>query len=711
VRFLLRRTSIRTFCQRILILTVPLRRASITFFCLLSIVAPTSFAAAQNHFSPTPESNLKQHYDAAQHFQQLGELGKSAHEYREFIAEALDQLASGYAHTSNYDQAAPLFDEALALTPDEPGLLLRYAQAALAHADFQRAQSLAERVLKNNSSGTPPVDKQTAALAHQILGRALMKTYQDKEARAELEKAVALDPNFQNGYALAVVCLDMGDDKCANQIFSEMQSSFGDTALIHLEFGLAYGESDFPVQAIAEFKKAIAENPRLPEAHYSLAAAYLSSSEASSQQKAEVELKKELEISPDNFLAYAALGHIEAIQRQYADAERDLKHAIALNPDNPDAYLYLGQMYFQMDRSADAETALREAIQHTTDVSRNHYQIQKAHYLLGRLLAKSGRDAEAQAEMQIVQQLMSRSLARDKDRLSGMAPAQTAASGANSSTVAMATVDTDKSTANAGDEHAVEAFRQQIVSPVADSYNNLGAIAASGKDYTTALACFQHASEWNPNLEGLDYNWGRAAFMASQFKDAVPPLTRYLEAHPEDSGIRSPLAISLFMTKDYSGVVETLQPVLSSIDAVPQVEYVYAESLVQTGQRAAGVERLAALEKTDPGIPDVHRALGEAYADGNTPDMQKAASELAAAVRLNPLDAQAHYDLGRLDLQKGDVQAAIIELQTAVHLKPDDLEAHSALAAAYKQASRPDDAQREEKLYEQLQTSQHASPK
>ncbi len=688
---------------------MPLRRASIALFCALFLVGATS--SAQNHASPASESSLKQHYDEAQHFQQLGEMDKSAHEYREFIAEALGQLASGDAHAGNYDQAAPLFDEALALTPDEPGLLLRYAQAALANGDFQRAQSLADHVLKNNSSDTQPVDKQTAALAHQILGRDLMKTYQDKDARAELEKAVALDPNFQNGYALAVVCLDMGDDKCANQIFSEMQSSFGDTAPLHLEFGLAYGESDFPMQAIAEFKEAIAENPKLPEAHYSLAAAYLDSSVASSQQKAEVELKKELEISPDNFLAYAAIGHIEAIQRQYADAERDLKHAIALNPDNPDAYLYLGQMYFEMNRSTDAETALREAIQHTTDASRNHYQIQKAHYLLGRLLAKSGRDAEAQAEMQIVQQLMSRSLTRDKDRLSGMAPAQTTANSANSSMVAMATVDEDKSATNGDGEHAVEAFRKQIAAPVADSYNNLGAIAASGKDYTTALTFFQHASEWNPSLEGLDYNWGRAAFMASQFKDAVPPLTRYLAAHPEDSGIRSALAISLFMTKDYSGVVKTLQPVLSSIDAVPQIEYVYAESLVQTGQWVAGVERLAALEKASPEVPDVHRALGEAYADGNTPDMQKAAAELAAAVRLNPLDAQAHYDLGRLNLQRGDVQAAIIELQTAVHLKPDDIEEHSELAAAYKQASRTDDAQREEKLYEQLQASQHASPR
>jgi len=693
--------------------TVLFRRPSTVLLSLLTLVAATTFAIAQNHpsASEAPQSSLKAHYDAAQRDQQLGKMEQSAREYRAFIAEVLSELASGYVHLGNYDQAAALLDEALALTPDEPGLLLRDAQAALSRGDFQRAQSLSERMLNNNSLGTQPVDAPTAALAHQILGRALMKMYHDKEARKELEQAVALDPNFPNGYALAVVCLDMGDDKCAAQIFSEMQASFGDTALIHLEFGLAYGGSDFPAQAIAEFRKAIAENPGLPEAHYSLAAAYLASSEASSLQKAEVELKRELEISPNDFLTYAALGRIEVLQHQYADAEKDLKHAIALNPDNPDAYLYLGQMYFEMNRSAEAETALREAIQHTTDVSRNHYQIQKAHYLLGRLLAKSGHDAEAQAEMQTVQQLMAQALASDKDRLSGTTPAESTANDANSSTVAMAEVgDSGKTAGNTNGDHEVDAFRKQIAAPVADSYNNLGAIAAGGKDYTTALACFRHAAEWSPSLEGLDYNWGRAAFMASRFQDAVPPLTRYLQAHPEDSSIRSVLAISLFMTKNYAAVVETLQPILPKIDAVAQVEYVYAESLVKTGKQAAGMERLAALEKANPEIPDVHRALGEAYVDNSKPDLQKAADELAAAIRLNPLDAQTHYDLGKLNLQRGDIQAAIIELETAVRLKPGDTQAHSELAAAYKAASRFEDAQREEKLSRQPQASQTASP-
>ncbi len=704
--------SMFVLCQSMLTSIVFRLSPPIVVSSFLIICFAAAFSPAQTQH---PESTLKQYYDAAQHFQQLGDMQQSAREYRAFLSEALGELAAGYALQGNTAKASSLFDETVALTPNDPRLLLNAAQAAFANAEFDHAQSLAQRLIDNQSSGVAPVDKKTEAEAYQVLGRALLKKFQDKEARKALEKAVDLDPSFDNGYALAVTCLDMDDDKCADQLFSEMETSFGDKAILHLEFGLAYGQSDFPQRAIDEFKKAIAEDSRLPKAHYSLAAAYLDSAQSDSLQKAEVELKKELEISPNDFLTYAALGHVEVARQQYAEAEKNLKRAVALNPQNPDAYLYLGQMYYETDRFADAEPALREAIQHTTDVSRNRYQVVKAHYLLGRLLARSGRRTEAEAEMKIAQQFMSRTLTRDRDRLSGKNPDQTAAAKSSNSAIAMATVESpdqehrpNQDQARGGPQNlqALVAFEKQITGPVADSYNNLGVIAAGNKDYPAALNDFQRAYQWNPTLDGLDYNWGRAAFLSAHFQDAVPPLTRYLRAHPGDSGIRPALALSLFMTGDYDAVVRTLQPVLSTIDKVPQVEFAYADSLIRTGKLPEGIARLQSLERQNPQVPDVHRALGEAYAQSSPPDLAKAFEELNAASRINPTDPQTHYDLGKLDLQQGNDQAAIPELETAVQLKPSDCAAHSELAVAYRQASRSRDAEREEKYCGQRSSAQ-----
>ncbi len=267
------------------------------------------------------------------------------------------------------------------------------------------------------------------------------------------------------------------------------------------------------------------------------------------------------------------------------------------DPQNPDAYLYLGQMYFETNRSAEAETALRQCIRLTTDISRNQYQVRKAHFILGKILMNRDQKDAAQAEMDIARNLASRMLEHDKNKLAGMMD------GAGAADVDVPSPVASSLTAEAAHPVAlekVEATREQFRLPLADSYNNLGAIAATNGDYADAVMYFQRAAMWNPALDGLDYNWGRAAFAGSQFADAIMPLSRYLKSHPTDTGARSVLGISQFMTGNYHGCLDTLQSVIEKTDVVPQVEYAYAESMIRTGQVDAGTKRLAALEKLHP---------------------------------------------------------------------------------------------------------------
>jgi predicted Zn-dependent protease len=171
------------------------------------------------------------------------------------------------------------------------------------------------------------------------------------------------------------------------------------------------------------------------------------------------------------------------------------------------------------------------------------------------------------------------------------------------------------------------------------------------------------------------------------------PLSRYVKAHPDDMGARSVLAISQFMTGNYPGCVEVLQSAIGKVDLTPQAEYVYAESMIRTGRIASGAERLGALEKLHPEIPDVHRALGEAFDQQG--EKQRAVEELRTAIQLSPRDADSHYDLGKMDLESGDAAAAIPELEVAARLLPDSEKFHQKLADAYTAAHRPADAQKE----------------
>ena len=392
-------------------------RTSLPTTCLL-IASAALLPAAQAQSTTTPtKSVLQQRYEAAQRFQAAHQLDQAAQQYRIFLADVMGEIAVAQSHAGDYEQAAGNFDEALRLVPQFPMLQLEYAHAALDSGNLDHAKLLATEIIQRY-----PENTKAEAGAHAILGRVLLKMDKDTEARQQIEQAVALDPTFENGYELAVADLDLGDGKAAAKIFTEMLAAFGDTAEIHLYFGQAYGSSDFPDDAVREFKLAIAKDNHLPGVHYSLAAAYLSTEGDAKLPDAEAELRQEIAVSPQNAAAYAALGHLLGAQHhdtaEDAEVERDLQRATELDPANPDAFLYLGQFYADRQRPADAESALRRSIALTRDPAHNAYQVQKAHYLLGRLLLQTGQSDAGKQEMAASQALLQQGLARDQNRLS-----------------------------------------------------------------------------------------------------------------------------------------------------------------------------------------------------------------------------------------------------------------------------------------------------
>ena len=617
------------------------------------VLVALCFAAAAQEIPQNSETGgmaLQSLYAAAQRSQKNGDLGEAAGDYRTFLSEALREVANSHAQIGDYGKASALFDEALTLNPDSLSLKKDYAGAALEAGDLKRAETLARGLL--NSYPNAPKD---LAQVHQILGRTLHRMNRDQEARKELETAAALDPNFQNEYDLALVCLDLDDDKCAVQIFDGIEASVGDSPALHMMFGRAYGNSDFTPRAVVEFKKVIAEDPRYPNAHYCVAAALLAAGEDEKTfQEAEEELKDELAISPNDFLTYAALGKIEASYHRYPEADRYLTRAIALNPKNPDAFLYQGQMYFDTNRLTEAEADLRQAIKLTTDPSRNHYQVQKAHFLLGRILMQQHHEDEAHAEMKIAQALTENSLSKDRNNLSGMLDTKPAGDGpADAHVDAAAMSPTSPHTADPVAAAKQKSFEKELTPAIADSYNNLGAINASEQNYADALKYFEQAKVWSPSMEGLDYNMGRAAFTAAKFSEAIPPLSRYLRSHPEDSGIRGALAMSEFMTQNYRGCIDELKGAGEGVTSIPQMQYIYAESLVKTGGVSIGKERLVGLEKAHPEIAEVHRALGEVWELQG--DCRKAIAELNEANQLNANDAETHFQLDKAELKCGSI--------------------------------------------------------
>jgi tetratricopeptide (TPR) repeat protein len=474
-------------------------------------------------------AELQQDYDAAQKAQSQGNLPQAATYSSLFLVRALDLLATNFTNVGDYGQATPLFDEGLLLDPGDVETRLDYAQESVAAGDLEKARQLAEEAVEK-----APQD----ASAHLALGRILLLLKDDLEAKKQLEAAVALDPNYPDGLALARADLALKQEQDASTVFSEMLKGFGDTAQLNMDIGLQYAETDHSEQAAEEFKKAIAEDDKLPGAHYSLGAAYLQNMGEMNFSKAAAEFRKELEISPNDVLSHSQLGYIAMKQHNFPEAEKELLRAGALAPQDPDIDFMLGQLYLEMNQPVKAEAALRRSIELTGDLSRNNYQVQRAHYLLARILMQAGKPDEARKQIQISNELL-----RQIDEAKQGEPA-----GAAHGEAPLELPANNKTGPAATDPRELQravAVKDKIAPAIADSYNNLGVIAAINKDYAQATVYFQDTAKWAPGLEGLDLNWGRAAFLGGQYEQAIPPLERYVKSHPADESARSMLAESL----------------------------------------------------------------------------------------------------------------------------------------------------------------------
>ncbi len=645
------------------------------------------------------ESPLQEHYDAAETLQGKGDLAQAAFEYKLFLAAALHRVANGRANVGEYPEAVPLFDEALTLTPNHTALSMDYAKAALDAHDLLKAQHLAQELI--NASPKNARDTHTATL-HRLLGQALLGMDDNKGAREQFAEAAAISPTFENEYALAQAYLAIPDKEDASKIFGKIQAEFGDTAQIHMQFGLAYADADFPEEAIPEFKKTLARDNRYLDAHYSLGASYLKRSGDAAFPAAEAEFRKELSIHPNDFFSYYELGYLAMNTHRLTEAARDLNRAAALNPYSDDTFLLLGDLYSQMGKSTDEEVALRKAIQLCTDPSRNHYQIRGAHYELGLLLIQEGKADEGKKEMRLAQDMLLQNRKLDTANLAGKTIIKFPPRKSDTITDPAAVT-------------KVKQFEQQVGPAIADSFNNLGVISAESEDYASASTYFKQAAEWNPGMEGLDYNWGRAAFGAQEYHQALICLDRYMQAHPDDARPRVPLGMSQFMLSDYSDAVHTLSPLGAQLNTVPLLAYAYAESLIKTGDVDQGIDRLERLEAADPGLALVPAALGEAFAGQK--QYQKAEAQLHTALTIDPSNKNAKYDLaltlmalgqkdqaqsllkelaqsgtskpavyyqlGKLQLDHGDTDDAIGSLEAAARLAPEDSAIRLELTEAY----------------------------
>jgi tetratricopeptide (TPR) repeat protein len=466
---------------------------------------------------------MQRHYESAYRLQEQGDLVHADAEHTAFLVEALESIATGYANTGDFAHAAPVYDEALSLAPNEFTIRYNYARAAIDAIDPGKALELIQPVL---AAGAPPLTHIQKTQAQKIIAEALYAQGHFQPALNGFLAVAYADPSYENLYSLAAATVAVRGDTAAKPLFAALLKTYGDSARHRMDIGRIYGQTNYADDAVQEFKRALALDPSFPGAHYSLGAAYMSGN--SPTELAEKEFRKELALNPNDSLSYQQLGRIALARNDDHEAELNFRRAIELAPNNVSNYMILASLYYDhLKRPQDAEAAFRRAIELTLNPARNNWEVQRAHYILGRILAARGDQAGAESEFAISQSMLERKSQQDQ-RISGLE----------------VTADPLAKTriASPQDIAAFQQFLEHLTPLIAGSYNNLGVHAAMAGKFEIAAKRFAFAAQWNPSLPGVDRNWARAAFEAHDCSQAITPLRRAAQQNPSDAELNSMLA-------------------------------------------------------------------------------------------------------------------------------------------------------------------------
>ncbi|HYY95125.1 MAG TPA: tetratricopeptide repeat protein, partial [Pyrinomonadaceae bacterium] len=615
----------------------------------------------------TPRSGNRKYYEPAERARREGDLAAAEREHAATLGEAYAQLGKIYSAERKYPEAAEALEAAARYHPDSQDVLVALSIAYFDAGDYKKALAPAARAAA--------LDPRSVG-AHHMLGKTRFMLGDFPASVSELEAALKLAPDdYDIAYTLGLAHLKQHELAPARQIYDRLLARLGDRPQLHIIFGRAYRETSFLPEAVEEFKKAVALDPHFPRAHYYLGLTYLLKDGASRLDDAAAEFRVELDSNPEEFFANYYLGVVYVIQRKWDEAIRLLEKATRIEPNNPDPYFHLGQAYQAVERHQQAIEVLRKSIALNPELSHNDYQVTTAHYRLGQSLVKTGRKEEGEKELQQAAELKAKSFSRDKEKAEAYLNASDLHD-RNSKFPEMVSAEGVVADVAAPDEKAakdLKAGEDYYSRVVASVHNDVGLLRADRQDFRGATEQFRLASKWNPRLEGVDFNFGLAAYKAEMYKDAIPPLERVLASAPSNAQARQLLGMSYFMAEDYAKASAMLTEVVALKPDNVGLYYTLALSLIKQGKQSEADEVIRQMVATGGNSPQLHIVLGQAYYEQG--DTAHALEELKAALALDARTPLAHYYSGLIHLKDGKFDDAVREFEAELTLNPADLQA------------------------------------
>ena len=458
--------------------------------------------------------------------------------------------------------------------------------------------------------------------AHVLYGTALIAAGKRKEARAQYEEAVRLDPKNQPAL-MSLGSLDSveGHYKNAEARYGTVLKLDPHNAAAITALGKLSAIQGNKAEAIKRFRQAIAAQPKSASAYVELVMLYsqngqfddaatvakqlatalpdnpaalnaLGAAELNAGRHAAAlpPLEKAVKLGPESSLYRINLARAQILNKDTKAAQNNLETMVKADPANVQAVELLAFMKLQNHDTTGA-VALAQSLQKQTATRAAGFSLEGDLYMAGKAYAKAAAAYQQGLKIQYDRPLVMKSFLAEsssgaknpEDVLKAWLAKHTDDAGMRLM-LAQYYLDHDRNDDAAGQYEAVlKTFPTNV-----DAMNNLAWIYTEQKN-PKALALAERAHKLAPDSYSIQDTYGWALVEAGQAKTALPILATAAKAAPKVPTIQYHLAVAQARTGDRAGAratLEALQKSGANFPAKPDADKLYQE--LNTARGGAG---------------------------------------------------------------------------------------------------------------------------
>jgi len=310
--------------------------------------------------------------------QRAGDLEGAVSDYRQFlkshpeVAAIHSNLGAALAGLGRYEEALPEYKTALKLSPKLEGARLNLALVYYKMGKIDDARIQLEKVHAEDPSSHQAI--LLLADCYSRLGREdeVIPLLEPEEQKYPDDMAVA--------YLLGTALIRQKRVE-EGQILVDRILRNGDSAEAHLMLGSAKMNVQDYAGARAEFAKAVALNPNLPEVHVLYAKALMFTGDSDLSAK---EYKAELAVDPYNFDANLQLGAAARLDQRYEEASKYFARAAETRPGDPGVRYQQALIAIDENHLDDARQILEGLVKESPQFTEAHVSLSLVYYRLKR---------------------------------------------------------------------------------------------------------------------------------------------------------------------------------------------------------------------------------------------------------------------------------------------------------------------------------------